>query len=267
MSPSSVVPWKPATTATRPASRAAWMRSAVMRWMRARVWAASVTMPDLRPGERAGGMAERLERHREEADRDLLAGGEDHVHLARVRRGGDRGGEGDEARRWSCPSPRPRRPRGGRRRADSATRRATFVIFSASATDEPPYFCTISRPMRAPSYTTPARSVKPRPPSARAAAGAAAVVARRPDLARRRLAALPHLLAGLLALLGRHGAPPLEVPVQSLALLRRERLVALVALLELLPPVRRGAAGSARRRARARACDRREAGSSAGSLA
>jgi hypothetical protein len=92
--------------------------------------------------------------------------------------------------------------------------------------------------MRGPSYTTPARSVKPRPPSARPAPGAA-VVTRGPDLARGRRPALAHLLAGLLALLGRHGAPPLEVPVQSLALLRRERLVALVALLDLLLPVRR----------------------------
>src|SRR5882672_7722467 len=125
------------------------------------------------------------------------------------------------------------------RRADSATRRATFLILSASATEEPPYFWTISRPMRGPSYTTPARSVKPRPTSARAPTGTAAVVTRRSDLARRRLPALPQLLAGLLALLGRHGPPPLEVPVHSLALLGRERLVTLVALLDLLPPVRR----------------------------
>ena len=30
----------------------------------------------------------------------------------------------------------------------AATRRATFLIFSGSATDEPPYFCTINWPMR-----------------------------------------------------------------------------------------------------------------------
>jgi len=44
-SPSSVVPWKPATTATLPAARAAPIRSAVMRLMRARVCASSVTRP------------------------------------------------------------------------------------------------------------------------------------------------------------------------------------------------------------------------------
>ena len=43
------------------------------------------------------------------------------------------------------------------READCATRLATFMIFSGSATEEPPYFCTISWPMRRPSYTTRAR--------------------------------------------------------------------------------------------------------------
>src|SRR5262245_25297861 len=38
--------------------------------------------------------------------------------------------------------------------ADSATRRATFRIFSGSATDDPPNFCTISWLMREPSYTS-----------------------------------------------------------------------------------------------------------------
>jgi hypothetical protein len=49
MSPSSVQPWKPATTATRPASSARLIRSAVMRLMRARVWAPSVKSPTWGP--------------------------------------------------------------------------------------------------------------------------------------------------------------------------------------------------------------------------
>ncbi len=38
--------------------------------------------------------------------------------------------------------------------ADSATRRATLLIFSGSATEEPPYFWTMRSPMTEASYTT-----------------------------------------------------------------------------------------------------------------
>src|SRR5258705_989476 len=236
MSPPSVVPWKPAITATLPASRAAWMRSAVMRLMRARVWPASVTMPICGPVNEQAGWP-----------RDWSAIARRPIvtcsPVERVRHRGRGCGvpvtAAHRARSRSVvwPIAETTAPARCGRRADSATRRATFLIFSGSATEEPPYFWTISRPMRGPSYTTRARSVKPT--SARAAAGAAAVVVLRPDLARRRLPALPHLLAGLLALLGRHGAPPLEVAVQPLALLGGERLVTLEALLDLLAPLRR----------------------------
>src|SRR5258705_368574 len=225
MSPPSVVPWKPAITATLPASRAAWMRSAVMRLMRARVWPASVTMPICGPvNEQAG-----WPRDWSAIARRPIVTCSPVERIMSISRGpGGPGIAGARARsRWVVlPIAEPTTTTRCPRRADSATRRATFLIFSASATEEPPYFWTISRPMRGPSYTTRARSVKPT--SARAAAGAAAVVVLRPDLARRRLPALPHLLAGLLALLGRHGAPPLEVAVEPRALLRRQPLEALV---------------------------------------
>ena len=70
----------------------------------------------------------------------------------------------------------------------------------------------------------------------------AADVAVRAELARLLLpllSSLPDLLARLLALLGGHVAPALEVSVHPLALLGRERLVTLEALLDLLPPLGR----------------------------
>ena len=85
MLPSSSTPWKPATTATQPFSRS---------WRRLHF----VDRDDARPREgRVGqhlhlpaGVAARLhaqgeQRHRQQPDRDLLAGGGDHVELARVR--------------------------------------------------------------------------------------------------------------------------------------------------------------------------------------
>ena len=39
---------------------------------------------DLGAGEGNGGLTELLERHGEERDRDLFAGGEEHIHLAGV---------------------------------------------------------------------------------------------------------------------------------------------------------------------------------------
>ena len=51
---------------------------------------------DLRSRERAGGLAQRLERHGEEADGDLLARGQHHVHLARIGRGRDGLRQSDE---------------------------------------------------------------------------------------------------------------------------------------------------------------------------
>ena len=51
---------------------------------------------DLRPGEADGPLAEFLNRHRGEGDADLLAGREEHVHLAGRRRAGDLGRLRDE---------------------------------------------------------------------------------------------------------------------------------------------------------------------------
>ena len=62
------------------------------------------------------------------------------------------GARAPEARRSSCPSRRRPRPSGCRARF-AATRRATFAIFSASATEDPPNFWTSSA-MLAEAYTT-----------------------------------------------------------------------------------------------------------------
>src|SRR5712691_7152197 len=135
--------------------------------------------------------------------------------------------------------------------APSATRRATLLIFSGSATDEPPYFCTMSWPMRQSSYTTPAETVKERrlarrPRAARAGAVpfSAGLLALGPRLSRARARslvrpALASLLPQMLALLGRHLAPPLRVLLEALALLGIHGLIALEAPLELLLSLRR----------------------------
>src|SRR5712692_9026534 len=182
--------------------------------------------------------------------------------------------------------------------APSATRRATLLIFSGSATDEPPYFCTMSWPMRESSYTTLRKTVKKatrtihergwrnsaspspcplplrgrgikdeslslgegegrvrvalfrewarltRESSARAGAVTLGLLALGPRLSRAETRpvvgpALAGLLAQMLALLGRHLAPPLHVLLEALALLGIHGLIALEAPLDLLLLLRR----------------------------
>src|SRR5207237_6282727 len=98
---------------------------------------------DLRAGKGARLEAEGVERHGQERDRDLLAGREQHVRLARVGRRGDLVGERDEAVRRLAMAETTTTSRWPPA-VVSATRRATFMIFCASATDEPPYFWTIT---------------------------------------------------------------------------------------------------------------------------
>ena len=82
MLPSSSSPWKPATTTTRPAARSARMRRSSMWMMRALLWDAVGADVHLVAGVRAREAAVRLQRHREQRDRHLLAGGEQDVELA-----------------------------------------------------------------------------------------------------------------------------------------------------------------------------------------
>ena len=163
-------PWKPATITISPASSAARARSGVIRVMRALVWARSVRRPTWGPvSERAlspsacSAMAS-----------SAMVTCSPVASSMSISRG--------SGVRVIWPA-RPTRPSVVLPIAEttttswlldalSATRRATFLIFSASATDEPPYFCTISAMMSA-IYMSRARSGK------RAATPHAAVGARR----------------------------------------------------------------------------------------
>src|SRR3990172_4546652 len=135
--------------------------------------------------------------------------------------------------------------------ADSAARRATFLIMSGSATDEPPYFWTISWPMRGPSYMSGGGTVKrvaalaaaprDRPGATGGSAGPTTgpALAARPVLVALLLReALAESLARLLPLLGRHLPPAVGVVLEALALRRRHGLVMLEALHDLLLPLR-----------------------------
>ena len=138
-----LTPWKPATSTMWPSARAV-------------VDAARGDVDDprlavrrvgdhagLRAGERPRLGAEVGDRHRDQRHRDPLARGEQHVHLARRAARADLLGEveqlvggvahrGDDHDDVVAASWRP------------TIRPATRLMRSASATDEPPYFCTTS---------------------------------------------------------------------------------------------------------------------------
>ena len=82
--------------------------------------------PRLRAGQRDRPVAEVVDRHRAQRARDPLAGGQQHVHLARVGRAARPPRPSRSARRSSCPARTAPRRRGGRLRAcrRSAARRA-----------------------------------------------------------------------------------------------------------------------------------------------
>src|SRR5581483_393915 len=224
------MPWKPATTTILPASSAAWMRSAPMRRMRARVCAPSVTSPTCGPVNEQAGWPSACSAI---ASSPMVTCSPVARSMS-ISRGSGVGviaeasarspsvvlpiAETTITRRW--PS-----------RAYSATRRATFLIFSGSATEEPPYFWTISCAMRGHRSTTPAGGGT----GPRASARLERVFLPLPFLLSL-LASLAQQLARALALLRGHVAPALEVPVEALALLRGQRLVALEALLHLALP-------------------------------
>src|SRR5262245_61581386 len=163
MSSSSLTPWKPATTAISPSSRARRTRSAAIRVMRALVWARSVRRPTWSPvKDRA--LKPRVWRAMASGAMVTCPPVASSLSISRS--------PGTGAMRWAratsssvvfpmadttttsrCPLPRPSPL------TVPATRRATFRIFSWSATDEPPYFCTISA-MTLAIYTGPHRRAR-----------------------------------------------------------------------------------------------------------
>ena len=127
-----------------PASSASRIRPGVTSMILALPCAESVITPACEPVNDRAVVAEVGDRHRQQRHRDPLAGGQQHVELARRRQRARPAGRGRAARRWCRPSRTRRRRRrcrpAGRRRCAAATR----LMRSASATDEPPYFCTTS---------------------------------------------------------------------------------------------------------------------------
>ena len=118
------------------------MRPGVTSMMLALPCAPSVMTPAWLPVNERGAVAEVGDRHGDQRHRDPLAGGQEHVHLARRRQRADLAGRGRAARRWCRPWRRRRRRRRCRPSCVSAIRRATRLMLSASASDEPPYFWT-----------------------------------------------------------------------------------------------------------------------------
>ena len=103
------------------------------------VWTPSVTMPACAPVSDTAGMPMRMQRHRGQRDGGLLAGREQHVHLALVGKGHDLLGQldqvvGDAAHRGDDHDDLVALG------ADFATRAATFLMRSGLPTEVPPYF-------------------------------------------------------------------------------------------------------------------------------
>ena len=144
ISSSSLSPWKPATTAISPVVEGAPHALGGDPGDAGPGVGAVGAHADLGPGEGARLEAEGVQGHGEERDGHLLAGGQQHVHLARIGRGGDVLGEGHEPigglahgrhhddqavpaarapRRW--PRPPPAAPRSGSSRRRPRTSRRT----------------------------------------------------------------------------------------------------------------------------------------------
>ena len=135
-------PWKPATSTILPWSSAVRTRSPrISRILALRVRRVGEDA-GLRAGQRDGLLAEVVDRHRDERAGDALARREQHVELAHVRRRRHLVGEVDQpvgrlAHRRDGPD-----DVAGRAACASTSRRATCLILSGSATDEPPNFIT-----------------------------------------------------------------------------------------------------------------------------
>ena len=147
-SPSGVTPWKPATMTILPCVELLEDPLLVDR-LDARLGEGVVgDQPDLPAGEADGLVALGVDGHGHQGDGDLLAGGEELVHLAlgRVVSGRRRcrpAWPGRSGRRWCRPWRRRRRRPGCPFSLAAMARRAARWIFSASATLVPPNFCTI----------------------------------------------------------------------------------------------------------------------------
>ena len=98
--------------------------------------------PRLRARQRDRAVAEVVDRHRAQRAGDALPGGQQHVHLARVRARRRPPPPSRSARRWSCRAPRAPPPRVRPPSRRSTMRRAARLIRSASATEVPPNFIT-----------------------------------------------------------------------------------------------------------------------------
>ena len=112
--------------------------------MRALPWLVSVTIPACEPVNETALAAEVVDRHRDERDRDPLAGGQQHVVLARMRVGRDLRGRARSAGRSCRPSPRRRRRPGCPPAAVSNDAPRDALDLLGPATDVPPYFWTMT---------------------------------------------------------------------------------------------------------------------------
>ena len=127
----------------------------------------------LRPGQRDGLDARGLEGHGHERAADVLAGGQQQVHLARIGIVGDGGRELEEVVRGVAHGADDHDEVRARRAGRGRCAAATWRMRSASASEEPPYFWTMSgaivaestgRPSRRPAAApTSSRTRRPRP--------------------------------------------------------------------------------------------------------
>ena len=136
-----LTPWNPATIAMWPAFRAGWIRPGVTSMIRALPWAESVMTPAWLPvKDRASwprlaiAMASRAIEMRSPAVSSMSSsrrGGSGETWFARSRSSSVVSPIAETTTQTSLPALRV-----------STIRRATRLMLSASATDEPPYFCT-----------------------------------------------------------------------------------------------------------------------------
>ena len=124
---------------TLPASSSSWIFLGVMFWILALVCTPSVTMPAWAPVSETAGDAEGVQGHGRQRDGCLLAGGQQHVHLALAGQRHDLLGQLDQAVGDAA--------HGGDHHdhlvalgAVLATRAATFLMRSVLPTEVPPYF-------------------------------------------------------------------------------------------------------------------------------
>ena len=142
MSPSSSMPWNPATTGTIPASMVSLQALRFDRGDARTPVNVGGANTDLAAGERARGDSALAQRHGQQRDRHLLARGEQHVHLARIRFARDAGREIHQPI-GGVPMAETTTAMRSPRSRTAATFSATRWMSSTEPTDVPPYFWTI----------------------------------------------------------------------------------------------------------------------------